>query len=92
LDLDSARKVYGQAMGRCPRTKILISYSQLELKLGNLERCRKINEKMVELFPHLVESWVFYANFENDLEEVDRARSIYDMAIQQITLSEEGLD
>lgn len=44
-DLDRARKVFGMALGMCPRPKIFKAYAELELQLGEVERCRKIYER-----------------------------------------------
>eukprot|EP01022_Parablepharisma_sp_SALTPOND_P033026 TRINITY_DN88064_c2_g1_i1.p1 TRINITY_DN88064_c2_g1~~TRINITY_DN88064_c2_g1_i1.p1 ORF type:complete len:825 (-),score=106.77 TRINITY_DN88064_c2_g1_i1:1366-3840(-) len=82
-DLDGARKVYGHAIGRCPREKMFKSYVEMELQLGNVDRCRKIYEKYIEVFPELSNAWIQYAQLEASLEELDRARAIYDIAVEQ---------
>lgn len=61
LKLDEARKVLGTAIGKAPSEKIFKEYSNLELKLANLDRCRKINEKYLQVFPHSSEAWIHYA-------------------------------
>jgi len=82
-DLDSARKIYGYSIGKCPREKIFKSYIEMELKLGNIDRCRKIYEKYIEVFPEISNAWIQYAQLEISLEEFDRARAIYDIAVEQ---------
>ena len=37
-DLPAARKLLGQAIGRCPKDKLFKSYIQLELQLGEVRR------------------------------------------------------
>ena len=81
--LEEARRVFGQAIGRCPREKIFKSYIELELQLGNVDRCRKIYEKYIELFPEYANAWIQYGQLEQSLEEMDRARAIYDIAVEQ---------
>lgn len=39
------------ALGMCPKPKIFKSYAELELQLGQVDRCRKIYERQVEVFP-----------------------------------------
>ena len=44
-DLDKARKIFGQAIGRCPRPSIFKAYTNMEMQLVEIDRCRKIFEK-----------------------------------------------
>ena len=81
-DLDRARKVFGMALGMCPRPKIFKAYAELELQLGEVDRCRKIYERQVELFPSDSEAWIAYAEFEAALGEIERAKSIYELAVE----------
>jgi crooked neck len=38
------------ALGKCPRRKIFKAYAELELNLGEIDRCRTIYEKFVSVF------------------------------------------
>jgi len=49
-ELGKARQVFGNSIGKCPRPKILKAYAELEMQLGEMQRCRKIFEKQVDLF------------------------------------------
>lgn len=49
-ELSKARQVFGQSIGKCPRPKVFKAYAELEMQLGEIERCRKIFEKQVDLF------------------------------------------
>lgn len=49
-DLTAARKTYGQAIGKCPRKSIFNAYVAMEMQLVEIDRCRKILEKQLELF------------------------------------------
>jgi len=48
-----------------------------------IDRCRTIFEKYLQVFPNAVGSWCSYAEFETALSEIDRARSLYLLATQQ---------
>jgi hypothetical protein len=40
--LDAARKILGLALGTCPKDKLFKEYIQLELSLGNIDRCMRV--------------------------------------------------
>lgn len=69
------------SIGKCPRPKIFKAYAELEMQLGEVERCRKIFEKQVDLFQQNSDTWVMYAEFEGALGELDRARAIFSLAV-----------
>ncbi len=54
--------------------------------MTQFERCRKIYEKQIEVFPESSETWIEYGEFETQLEEYDRARAIYELAINRQNL------
>jgi crooked neck len=70
------------ALGMCPKSSIFKAYAELELQLGEVDRCRKIYERQVELFPSDSEAWIQYSEFEAALGEYERARLIYELAIE----------
>ena len=37
--LDAARQILGMAVGSCPKDKLFKAYIDLELQLGNVDRC-----------------------------------------------------
>jgi crooked neck len=74
-DLEMARKVFGNAIGKCPKDKLFKAYIQLEMQLANFDRCRKIYERYLYIFPDNPTPWIGYAELECVLEEFDRARS-----------------
>ena len=57
------------------------AYAEMEMKLGEIDRCRKIYEKQVDLFQQDSEAWVGYAEFEVAIGEIERSRAIYEIAI-----------
>lgn len=90
-DLTSARKRLGEGLGRChhlPQTKMKLfkGYLALELQLGALERVRTLYEKLVEYSPDRGDSWLDFAQFESRLAEHDRARALFELAVQQPSL------
>lgn len=86
-DLESARKVFGTALGKCPTEKIILAYIELELQLANLDRCRILYEKFIEIFPENPKSWIKFAELEKSLEEYERCRAIFELAIKQNTIN-----
>jgi crooked neck len=70
------------ALGICPRPKLFKAYSELELQLGEVDRCRKIYERQVEVFPQDSEAWIAYAEFEAALGEYERGKLIYELAVE----------
>lgn len=85
-NLVNARKILGMSLGKCPRKKIFDFYIDLELKLGEIERCRKIFTRKVEVFSFDSDAWISYALFEDKLGETDRARTIFDISISEAEL------
>ena len=68
-------------MAICPKEKVIDSYVDLEVSLGNIDRVRKIYQSYIEKLPENSNSWVKYAEFEKSLEEKERAECIYESAI-----------
>lgn len=66
----------------CPKAKVFKAYAELELQLGEVDRCRKIYERQVEVFPQDSEAWIQYTEFEAALGENERARLIYELAVE----------
>ncbi len=81
-NLDQTRKTFGQALGRCPRPSLFKAYTDFEMQLFELDRCRTIFERQLTIYPKLASSWVSYAEFETALGEIERARSIYSLGCQ----------
>lgn len=86
MDLAAARKTLGQAIGRCPKDKLFKGYIELETKLHEFSRCRKLFEKHIEFNPSNAATWIRFAELEIALEDDERARAIFEMAVSQETL------
>ncbi|KAF9685904.1 hypothetical protein SADUNF_Sadunf03G0103000 [Salix dunnii] len=86
LNLNGARQVLGNAIGKAPKDKIFKKYIEIEMQLGNIDRCRKLYEKFLEWSPENCYAWSKYAELERSLSETERARSIFELAIAQPAL------
>jgi len=81
--LDAARKIFGMSIGLCPKNKLFRSYIEMELSLGNVDRCRTLYEKHLEFNPASAAAWGQFAELEAALGESERARALYEIAISQ---------
>ncbi|VDM97122.1 unnamed protein product [Thelazia callipaeda] len=86
LQILSARKIMGNAIGMCPRNKLFRSYIDLELQLREFDRCRILYGKFLEYGPENSNTWIKFAEMETLLGDVDRARAIFALAVQQAAL------
>lgn len=84
--LSTARKTLGQAIGMCPKDKLFKGYVELELKLFEFVRCRTLYEKHIEWNPANCQAWIKFAELERGLDDLDRTRAIFELAIQQAVL------
>ncbi|KAI9928771.1 NineTeen Complex (NTC) component [Aspergillus wentii] len=86
MDLPTARKTLGQAIGMCPKDKLFRGYIDLERQLFEFLRCRTLYEKQIEWNPSNSQSWIQYAELERGLDDTERARAIYELGIDQPSL------
>eukprot|EP01047_Picozoa_sp_COSAG01_P056633 COSAG01_NODE_6446_length_3661_cov_48.411286_1_plen_247_part_00 len=82
-NLDAARRIFGNAIGRAPKAKVFDEYISLELQLGNMDRCRAIYEKYLQFDPSAVSAWVKFTELEHSLGELERARALFELAVGQ---------
>jgi len=85
-DLKAARKLLGTALGKCPKERLFKGYVDLEFRLAEIDRCRKIYEKYLEFMPENCQAWKKYGELEASLQENERSRAIFEMAVNQPTL------
>jgi crooked neck len=86
-DLASARKLLGLALGKVPhQAKLYEHYIDLELSLGEVDRCRTLYENFIKNIPGRASSWIQFATFEQTVGESDRCRAIFELAVQQDVL------
>ncbi|KAK6021284.1 HAT repeat protein [Ostertagia ostertagi] len=86
MDLSAARKILGVSIGKCPKEKLFRAYIDLELQLREFDRCRKLYEKFLEYSSENSNTWIKFAELETLLGDVERARAIFDVAVQQPAL------
>ncbi|KAL9443022.1 hypothetical protein AB3S75_016392 [Citrus x aurantiifolia] len=86
LNLSGARQILGNAIGKAPKDKIFKKYIEMELRLCNIDRWRKLYEKYLEWSPENCYAWSKYAELEKSLDETERARTIFELAIAQPVL------
>lgn len=82
-ELGAARKLLGRAIGMCPKDKIFNGYVDLERKLFEFVRCRTLYEKHVQYNPTNCQTWIKFAELERGLDDLDRARAIFELAVSQ---------
>ncbi|KAK9915014.1 hypothetical protein WJX75_003619 [Coccomyxa subellipsoidea] len=86
MQLGAARRLLGRAIGQCPKAKLFRAYIELELQMGAIERVRTLYQKFLEWAPANCAAWCKFADLERSLGELDRARSIFELAIAQPVL------
>ncbi|XP_022203014.2 protein crooked neck [Nilaparvata lugens] len=82
-NLTVARKTLGMALGICPKDKLFRGYIDLEIQLREFDRCRVLYRKFIEFGNENCITWMRFAELETLLGDTDRARSIYELAINQ---------
>jgi crooked neck len=82
-DVAKARKILGQGLGRAGKPRLYRGYIELEIKLKEFDRVRKLYEKFLESYPDLPQPWIDFATVEQELGDEERARAIYELAIAQ---------
>ncbi|KAL8896545.1 MAG: hypothetical protein Q9192_003034 [Flavoplaca navasiana] len=83
MQLQAARKTLGQAIGMCPKDKLFKGYIEMELKLFEFLRCRTLHEKQIEWNSANCQAWIKFAELERGLDDLDRARAIFELAVNQ---------
>lgn len=86
MDLQAARKTLGNAIGACPKDKLYRGYIDLERQLFEFVRCRTLFEKQIEWNPSNTQAWIKFAELERGLDDLDRARAVFELGIAQTTL------
>ena len=85
-NLQEARKTLGRAIGMCPKDKLFKGYIELELKLFEFVRCRTLYEKYIQWHASNCQAWIKFAELERGLDDMERTRAIYELAISQQVL------
>ncbi|KAJ0121487.1 pre-mRNA-splicing factor clf-1 [Diaporthe amygdali] len=85
-NLTLARKTLGRAIGMCPKDSLFKGYVALEQKLYEFMRCRALYEKHVSYNPSNCQTWIDWAQLERALGDLERARAIFELGIDQPVL------
>ncbi|KAI9142201.1 protein crooked neck [Paraphysoderma sedebokerense] len=86
MNLSQARKTLGYALGICPKEKLFKGYIEMELMLREFDRVRTLYEKYLTFNPANCYAWIKYAELERMLDDIERCRGIFELAIQQDVL------
>ncbi|RXW11597.1 hypothetical protein EST38_g14258, partial [Candolleomyces aberdarensis] len=87
LELPTARKILGTAIGMCPKEALFKGYIDLEIELREFDRARTLYEKYLEFDPSNSPAWIKYAELEAQLQDFSRARAIFELGVSQSPLS-----
>jgi crooked neck len=63
-------------LGMCGKENIFKGYIELELQMGEVDRCRSIYSKYIEVMPHNCAAWRNFAQLEANVGEAPRARYV----------------
>jgi len=99
LDVNAARKVLGAAIGMCPKPKLFTGYIELEMRLREFDRVRKLYERFLTVCSRggcerdmrsdhqydasLSSAWIQWTQVESAVEDFERVRAIFELAVQQ---------
>lgn len=83
LDVNAARKVLGASIGMCPKPKLFTGYIELEMRLREFDRVRMLYEKFLTFDPSLSSAWIQWTQVESVIEDFERVRAIFELAVQQ---------
>lgn len=86
--LKAARTILGMALGKAPKAKLFKFYIDLETQLAQVDRVRTLYSKFVEWDSTHVAAWIMFANLEASLQETERARAIFELALGQPVLNQ----
>ncbi|RXK38500.1 pre-mRNA-splicing factor CLF1 [Tremella mesenterica] len=82
-DVNAARKVLGAGIGMCPKPKLFSGYIELEMRLREFDRVRTLYEKFLTYDPSLSSAWIQWTQVESAVEDFERVRAIFELAVNQ---------
>jgi crooked neck len=85
LDVPSARKTFGKAIGvsNGSSNSIFKKYIEMEMQLREFDRVRTIYQKWLEYTPSSSAIWLKWAELEALLDDKERARAIFNLAVDE---------
>lgn len=84
--LDFARKLFGSAIGSCPKEKLFKDYISLEIAMREFDRARLLYQKYLEWNPANCQAWIKFGDLEKMLGDTERCRAVFEIAVQQLEL------
>jgi crooked neck len=82
-DVGAARRALGTSLGKCPKAKLFRGYIDLEIQLREFQRCRTLYEHFLLFDPENCSAWMKFAELESLLGDMERARGVYELAVNQ---------
>jgi len=55
--------------------------------LAEIDRVRKLYERYIEIFPENPKPWIKWGEWEKSIDELERYRAIFDLAINNTIIS-----
>ncbi|KAL7753464.1 NineTeen Complex (NTC) component [Sorochytrium milnesiophthora] len=86
MNLAQARKSLGYALGICPKDKLFKGYIELEIELREFDRVRTLYGRYLAHNPANCHAWIKFAESERILDDKERCRGIFEIAISQPVL------
>lgn len=87
-DITAARVALNQALDMCPRAKLYLGFIEMEYGEDEIETCRALYRELLELHPDNSDTWLAFAEMEIALGDIDRARDIFDRAVNESVLDD----
>ncbi|KMU81431.1 pre-mRNA-splicing factor clf1 [Coccidioides immitis RMSCC 3703] len=82
-DFGRARQIYQECLKLIPHKKFTFAKSDSSFEFV---RCRTLFEKQIEWNPSQTQAWIKFAELERGLDDLERARAIYELGISQPSL------
>ena len=85
LDVVSARKAFGMAIGLSQgrSSTVFRKYLEMEMQLREFDRARLIYQRWLECMPSSSNVWLKWSELERLLQDDERARQVYELAIEE---------
>ena len=82
LNIERARKIFGVGIAKNGSEKLFSAYIELEMQLGNIDRCRKLYDKWLQTSPTNCNAWIGFVELEKSLQEFKRCEALFELAIK----------
>lgn len=82
-NVNAARFILDDGLKLTKAPALYLRYVALEYQLQNYDRCRRLYESFIEMYPELSLAWENYALMEIKLNEQVRARGLFNIALSE---------